>query len=126
MRYAFWSLGHCYSPEMDYKRQLGHRIYTRAEFRALLQRHRGPFVREGLPEGALRAQDQVHPATFFSPGPWLPSPDFSIGRSAPNSQIFCLWVQPERMQTVRVFAKNPAPEPKAFEGGRLEAKRKVS
>ena len=29
--YAFWSLGHCYSPEMDYKRQLGHRIYTREQ-----------------------------------------------------------------------------------------------
>jgi hypothetical protein len=41
--YAFWSLGHCYSPEMDYKRQLGHRIYTRSEFRALLKQHRGPF-----------------------------------------------------------------------------------
>lgn len=21
--YAFWSLGHCYSPELDYKRALG-------------------------------------------------------------------------------------------------------
>ena len=41
--YAFWSLGHCYSPAMDYKRQLGHRIYTREQFRALLKRHRGPF-----------------------------------------------------------------------------------
>jgi hypothetical protein len=41
--YVFWSLGHCYSPEMDYKRQLGHRIYTRAEFRQLLRRHRGPL-----------------------------------------------------------------------------------
>jgi len=26
---------------MDYKRQLGHRIYTRAQFRALLKQHRG-------------------------------------------------------------------------------------
>ena len=43
--YAFWSLGHCYSPEMDYKRQLGHRIYTREEFRALLKKHRGEFER---------------------------------------------------------------------------------
>lgn len=41
--YAFWSLGHCYSPEMDYKRQLGHRIYTRKQFRALLGQHRCPF-----------------------------------------------------------------------------------
>jgi len=41
--YSFWSLGHCYSPQMDYKRQLGHRIYTRREFRELLKKHRGPF-----------------------------------------------------------------------------------
>ena len=42
-RYAFWSLGHCYSPEMDYKRQLGHRIYTRDQFLQLLKKHRGAF-----------------------------------------------------------------------------------
>lgn len=42
-RYAFWSLGHCYSPHMEYKRQLGHRIYTRAEFLERLKRERGPF-----------------------------------------------------------------------------------
>ena len=41
--YGFWSLGHCYSPQMDYKRQLGHRIYPRDDFRQLLRRHRGPF-----------------------------------------------------------------------------------
>lgn len=41
--YAFWSLGHCYSPEMDYKRQLGHRIYPRNDFLALLKQHRGAF-----------------------------------------------------------------------------------
>mmetsp|Transcript_111461 Transcript_111461/g.193195 ORF Transcript_111461/g.193195 Transcript_111461/m.193195 type:complete len:196 (-) Transcript_111461:175-762(-) len=41
--YAFWSLGHCYSPEMDYKRQLGHRIYPRADFITLLKAHRGAF-----------------------------------------------------------------------------------
>ncbi len=28
---------------MEYKRQLGHRIYTREQFRSLLRRHRGPF-----------------------------------------------------------------------------------
>ena len=33
---------HCYSPEMEYKRALGHRIYPRREFLALLARHRGP------------------------------------------------------------------------------------
>ncbi|OLP77729.1 hypothetical protein AK812_SmicGene42180 [Symbiodinium microadriaticum] len=37
------SLGHCYSPHMEYKRQLGHRIYTRAEFLERLKRERGPF-----------------------------------------------------------------------------------
>ena len=36
---------------MDYKRQLGHRIYTRFEFRALLKRHRGPFKRGTGEEG---------------------------------------------------------------------------
>jgi hypothetical protein len=41
--YAFWSLGHCYSPMMEYKRQLGHRIWPRDDFRRLLARHRGPF-----------------------------------------------------------------------------------
>ena len=41
--YSFWSMGHCYSPEMDYKRQLGHRIYPRADFLAKLKRHRGTF-----------------------------------------------------------------------------------
>ena len=33
---------HCYSPEMEYKRALGHRIYPRRDFLALLARHRGP------------------------------------------------------------------------------------
>ncbi len=41
--YEFWSLGHCYSPMMEYKRQLGHRIWPREDFRALLKVHRGPF-----------------------------------------------------------------------------------
>jgi hypothetical protein len=41
--YEFWSLGHCYSPMMEYKRQLGHRIWPREDFRALLKSHRGPF-----------------------------------------------------------------------------------
>jgi len=41
--YAFWSLGHCYSPHMDYKRELGHRIYPRADFITLLKEHRGDF-----------------------------------------------------------------------------------
>mmetsp|Transcript_46890 Transcript_46890/g.84123 ORF Transcript_46890/g.84123 Transcript_46890/m.84123 type:complete len:381 (-) Transcript_46890:101-1243(-) len=42
-KYAFWSLGHCYSPQMEYKRQLGHRIYTREEFLQRLKEERGPF-----------------------------------------------------------------------------------
>lgn len=41
--YAFWSLGHCYSPMMDYKRQLGHRVYPRQDFMQLIKRYRGPF-----------------------------------------------------------------------------------
>jgi hypothetical protein len=41
--YELWSLGHCYSPMMEYKRQLGHRIWPREDFRALLKLHRGPF-----------------------------------------------------------------------------------
>ncbi|CAK9096143.1 Intraflagellar transport protein 57 homolog, partial [Durusdinium trenchii] len=39
--YSFWSLGHCYSPQMEYKRQLGHRIYTREEFLQRLKLERG-------------------------------------------------------------------------------------
>jgi len=41
--YAFWSLGHCYSPCMDYKRQLGHRVLPRWDFLALIRDHRGTF-----------------------------------------------------------------------------------
>lgn len=41
--YDFWSMGHCYSPSLDYKRQLGHRIYPRTDFIARLGVHRGPF-----------------------------------------------------------------------------------
>eukprot|EP00040_Diaphanoeca_grandis_P040000 m.260901 g.260901 ORF g.260901 m.260901 type:complete len:451 (-) comp40858_c0_seq1:180-1532(-) len=41
--YSFWSLGHCYSPELDYKRTLGQHIYERNDFLALLHRNRGPF-----------------------------------------------------------------------------------
>mmetsp|Transcript_118410 Transcript_118410/g.264712 ORF Transcript_118410/g.264712 Transcript_118410/m.264712 type:complete len:165 (+) Transcript_118410:3-497(+) len=47
--YAFWSLGHCYSPEMDYKRELGHRVYPRADFLALLKQHRGNFRQDVVP-----------------------------------------------------------------------------
>lgn len=61
--YAFWSLGHCYSPQMDYKRQLGHRIYPRTDFLALLKEHRGCFRLSGddvssrtLHEGACTFQ----------------------------------------------------------------------
>lgn len=42
-KYSFWSLGHCYSPQMEYKRQLGHRIYAREEFLQRLKLERGPF-----------------------------------------------------------------------------------
>lgn len=45
--YAFWSLGHCYSPELDYKRKLGAVIFERKSFLKLLHRHRGElFVTE--------------------------------------------------------------------------------
>lgn len=45
--YAFWSLGHCYSPELDYKRALGHRILPRWDFIRLLREYRGSFVPDG-------------------------------------------------------------------------------
>ena len=61
--YAFWSLGHCYSPEMDYKRQLGHRIYPRRAFRALLAQHRGPFDVPATPVAVAAAP----PAPGFAP-----------------------------------------------------------
>uniref|UniRef100_A0A7S4BZS0 Uncharacterized protein n=1 Tax=Chrysotila carterae TaxID=13221 RepID=A0A7S4BZS0_CHRCT len=41
--YAFSSLGHCYSPTMDYKRQLGHRVLPRVDFLDLLASHRAAF-----------------------------------------------------------------------------------
>jgi len=59
--YVFWSLGHCYSPGMEYKRQLGHRIYPRADFLELLDKHRGAFRRAagagfaGLADGDVGA-----------------------------------------------------------------------
>jgi len=52
--YAFWSLGHCYSPEMDYKRELGHRIFPRTDFLAFLKEHRGQFR---LDASAVEASD---------------------------------------------------------------------
>merc|ERR1719399_108040 len=55
--YAFWSLGHCYSPQMDYKRQLGHRIYPRADFLQKLREHRGSFYRDG---SVAKAQSFAH------------------------------------------------------------------
>mmetsp|Transcript_69493 Transcript_69493/g.192323 ORF Transcript_69493/g.192323 Transcript_69493/m.192323 type:complete len:409 (-) Transcript_69493:120-1346(-) len=54
--YAFWSLGHCYSPEMEYKHELGHRVYPRADFLALLRRHRSAFrLSEARAPGAAMA-----------------------------------------------------------------------
>ncbi len=41
--YRWWSLGHCYSPQLDYKRHLGQRIYERMDFLNLLAIHRGDF-----------------------------------------------------------------------------------
>ena len=43
-RLRFWSLGHCYSPSMDYKRRLGHRVLPRHAFLQKLRRHRGAFA----------------------------------------------------------------------------------
>ena len=41
--YSFWSMGHCYSPELDYKRTLGHQVYPRGDFLKKLKQHRGNF-----------------------------------------------------------------------------------
>uniref|UniRef100_A0A0G4FBI0 Uncharacterized protein n=1 Tax=Chromera velia CCMP2878 TaxID=1169474 RepID=A0A0G4FBI0_9ALVE len=49
--FSFWSLGHCYSPAMDYKRRLGHRVLPREAFLERLQEVRGPFIRP--PSGDL-------------------------------------------------------------------------
>jgi hypothetical protein len=46
--YAFWSLGHCYVPEMQYKQNLGQVIYERAAFLELLEKHSGKFVGGGM------------------------------------------------------------------------------
>jgi hypothetical protein len=35
-----------YSPELDYKRQLGHRVLPREDFRRLLKKYRGSFYRD--------------------------------------------------------------------------------
>lgn len=53
--YAFWSLGHCYSPCMEYKRQLGHRVYPRYDFLELLHMHRGEFrlPKDAVPVGLI-------------------------------------------------------------------------
>ena len=45
--YAFWSLGHCYSPELEYKHALGHAIYPRWKFIELLRKYRGEFYAPG-------------------------------------------------------------------------------
>ena len=49
--YMFWSLGHCYSPAMEYKRSLGHRVFPRQDFLHLLKQHRGEFRRSGSSSG---------------------------------------------------------------------------
>jgi len=54
--YAFWSLGHCYSPEMDYKRELGHRIFPRTDFLAFLKEHRGRFRLDASASGSSGTQ----------------------------------------------------------------------
>merc|ERR1711957_1004522 len=58
---AFWSLGHCYSPEMDYKRQLGHRVYPREDFLILLAKHRGQF-------DLIQDVSQEHRSSFLADG----------------------------------------------------------
>ena len=55
--YRWWSLGHCYSPQLDYKRQLGQRIYDRLDFLHLLALHRGEFRPD--PGGARATQTQA-------------------------------------------------------------------
>mmetsp|Transcript_57430 Transcript_57430/g.122164 ORF Transcript_57430/g.122164 Transcript_57430/m.122164 type:complete len:395 (+) Transcript_57430:256-1440(+) len=61
--YAFWSLGHCYSPQMEYKRQLGHRIYPRQDFLKLLHKHRGDFRR---PTAGSEVFEPLHDETLMS------------------------------------------------------------
>ena len=50
---------------MDYKRQLGHRIYTRREFLALLKKHRGSFEVED--PKLLPAKREEDSAPSFQP-----------------------------------------------------------
>ena len=45
--FKFWSLGHCYVPEMVYKQKLGQLVYERGAFLDLLAEHAGPFVGGG-------------------------------------------------------------------------------
>ena len=55
--------GHCYSPELEYKRALGHRIYPRWDFIRLLRRYRGVWTRDCANCGALEtAPDKRHQA----------------------------------------------------------------
>ena len=67
--FACWSMGHCYSPAMDYKRRLGHRIYPRKDFLALIKRFRGSFLLSrgtspGLEEANLHSPHRIF--FFFS------------------------------------------------------------
>ena len=52
--FAFWSLGHCYCPEMEYKMRIGHRVYPRKEFLKIVEQHRGPFRIPGGGQDAER------------------------------------------------------------------------
>eukprot|EP00929_Paragymnodinium_shiwhaense_P081228 TRINITY_DN42472_c0_g1_i1.p1 TRINITY_DN42472_c0_g1~~TRINITY_DN42472_c0_g1_i1.p1 ORF type:complete len:403 (+),score=80.18 TRINITY_DN42472_c0_g1_i1:71-1210(+) len=70
-QYAFWSLGHCYSPHMEYKRELGHRVVPRKDFLVLLKKHRGPFTNawqqalrcKPLADGESRTASELVPAS---------------------------------------------------------------
>ena len=62
--YAFWSMGHCYSPQLEYKRALGHRILPRWDFLRLLRCYRGAFlsVRDCANCGAADPSEPAHKA----------------------------------------------------------------
>ena len=87
--YAFWSLGHCYCPEMQYKKELGQRIFPREDFLSLLKLHRGekflipPWENEKAESDAtcsdgdffkvLRPGDSINAIDLLSPL-WIPRP----------------------------------------------------
>ena len=103
--YAFWSLGHCYSPEMEYKRNLGHRIFPRRDFRAFLALHRGdafrvPAAAAGGGGTAAGSGGGAAAAAAFAP--------LRAGESAPVAEL----LSGEHVVPVLVPPAPSAPRPK--------------